>query len=81
MDGTFDHTPALFKQLYTIHGTVRKSNVPCVYLWLPNKTEAGYLRAVQQLKKLKVCIHTSVLCTLYDLVVISQTITSIYRLN
>lgn len=59
MDGTFKTTPPHFHQLYTIHGTrlelpERKPGkaVPAIFMLLPDKTEATYQRAFNQLSLL-----------------------------
>ena len=50
-DGTFKSTPALFAQVYVIHSLRGGTNPledghlsPCLFVLLPNKTEAVYLR-------------------------------------
>lgn len=45
-DGTFETTPILFYQLYTIHAKVGSNYPPCIYFLLPNKTQATYERMI-----------------------------------
>ena len=59
MDGTFKTTPPHFTQLYTIHATRPEppdnkpsKAVPLIFLLLPDKSEATYFRAFQQLNNL-----------------------------
>jgi hypothetical protein len=44
LDGTFNSSPALFYQLYTIHGRVLGQIAPLVYALLPNKEKFTYRR-------------------------------------
>ena len=48
-DGTFDVSPTIFYQLYTIHARYGKTVVPCVYALLPDKTEATYNRLLTEI--------------------------------
>ena len=41
-DGTFKVSPALFSQIYSIHGVIRDSVIPLVYAMLPDKTVLTY---------------------------------------
>ena len=43
-DGTFDSSPLIFYQLYSIHCKVGSSYPACVYVLLPNKNEDTYNR-------------------------------------
>ena len=43
-DGTYKTVPALFAQLYTIHGLMGEEVLPFIYALLPNKQEATYRR-------------------------------------
>ena len=43
LDGTFNSSPALFYQLYTIHGRVLGQIAPLVYALLPNKEKFTYI--------------------------------------
>jgi hypothetical protein len=52
-DGTFKTAPELFYQIYTIHALVDNNILPCVYAFLPNKTEQTYYEMFQQLLILK----------------------------
>lgn len=49
-DGTFDVCPQVFYQLYTVHCKIGNSYPPCVYFLLPSKSQAIYIRALEQLK-------------------------------
>ena len=42
IDGTFKTSPALFYQLYTIHGVHGGVVVPFVYVYMPGKSEELY---------------------------------------
>ena len=50
-DGTFDTTPRLFSQVYTIHALIEGTCVPCVFALLPRKTEEIYIRMLSVLKE------------------------------
>ena len=41
-DGTFDVSPKLFKQLFTVNIIVKNRNLPMLYALLPDKTEISY---------------------------------------
>ena len=41
-DGTFDVSPLLFKQVYTINVIMNGKNLPMVYALLPHKQETTY---------------------------------------
>ena len=61
-DGTFDQCPALFKQLYTIHGFKvvddnTKQIMPCVYALLPDAKRTTYQRLLQAIKGKLQLIH------------------------
>ena len=62
-DGTFETTPLIFFQLYTIHAKVGNSYPPCIYFLLPNKTAETYTRMTEILKKR--CIQVSNLLLSY----------------
>ncbi len=49
MDGTFDCVPLIYGQLVTIHALVDGVCIPCIYAFLPDKTQATYTRLCQQL--------------------------------
>ena len=40
IDGTFDTVPLIYMQLLTIHAKVNGKVIPCVYVLLPDKTQA-----------------------------------------
>ena len=48
-DGTFKCVPAIFKQLYTVHGISGNKTVPSVYFLLTNKNKKTYKKALQVL--------------------------------
>ncbi|XP_073406402.1 uncharacterized protein [Dendrobates tinctorius] len=52
-DGMFFTTPALFKQLYTIHVVHSGLVVPVVYTLLTDKSRSTYQRLLQELKNLQ----------------------------
>lgn len=52
VDGTFKSAPALFLQLFVIHGQRNNVTFPLVYCLLPNKTQATYIRMLTALKDL-----------------------------
>ena len=45
-DGTFDVSPTVFKQLYTIQIIKNGVLFPLVYALLPNKTQKTYLKKI-----------------------------------
>ena len=49
-DGTFDITPTLFTQLYSIHVIVHNKNLPMIYALLPNKLETTYIKLFKMIK-------------------------------
>lgn len=51
-DGTFDASPAIFQQLYTIHALLDDKIVPVVYALLPGKKESLYRVLFNKLKEL-----------------------------
>ena len=51
-DGTFDVSPDMFYQLYTIHCKIGVNYPPCVYFLLPDKQQVTYVRAFEELKNL-----------------------------
>ena len=50
-DGTFDISPTLFKQVYTIHAMFRNKTLPLVYAILPNKKQKTYKYLFKTIKK------------------------------
>jgi hypothetical protein len=52
MDGTFDVTPPLFAQLFSIHGTCLGQTHPLVFALLPNKRRDTYARLFTALNDL-----------------------------
>lgn len=51
-DGTFKAAPAIFEQLYTIHGAPHTNLVPTVYALLTKKSTLIYIKLIQKLKEL-----------------------------
>ncbi|RNA35677.1 hypothetical protein BpHYR1_024196 [Brachionus plicatilis] len=49
-DGTFDISPVLFKQLYSIHIVVNNKDLPLVYALLPNKKQSSYTKLFRLIK-------------------------------
>ena len=52
-DGTFKSSPALFDQLFIIHGQFRESILPLVFVLMPNRTHSSYTRVLAALKNLR----------------------------
>ncbi len=53
-DGTFSDIPQhLVAQLYTIHGKLHETIVPLVYMLLPRKDRATYMRAFRALQQIE----------------------------
>ena len=55
-DGTFKCCPALFYQLYTVHGVLNGHTIPLVYMLLKRKTKELYLRALNELTEINPCL-------------------------
>ncbi|RNA32248.1 hypothetical protein BpHYR1_049995 [Brachionus plicatilis] len=51
-DGTFDISPVLFTQLYTIHVIVKNKDLALVYAMLPNKKQTTYSKFFRTIKSL-----------------------------
>ena len=49
MDGTFDCVPLIYGQLVTLHALVDGICIPCVYAFLPNKTQVSYTTLCREL--------------------------------
>lgn len=50
-DGTFDISPSMFKQIYTIHIRVNGTTLPLVYGILPDKKQNTYVKFLRLIKK------------------------------
>ena len=50
-DGTFDVSPELFKQLFTIQACVKGKVLPMVYALIPNKQQVSYMKLFTMLKE------------------------------
>lgn len=50
IDGTFDHIPSLYLQLWTIHAFIQDKLVPCIFALLCEKTALTYTRILRLLK-------------------------------
>ena len=50
-DGTFKCCPALFQQLYPVHGVLNGHTIPLVNILLKRKTRELYLRALNELNR------------------------------
>lgn len=50
-DGTFDISPTLFTQLYTIHIIINNKDLPMLYALLPNKKQKTYVALFKMIKK------------------------------
>ena len=51
VDGTFNMSPDIFYQIYTIHVQLNGFAPSCVYVLLPNKTEKTFNRMIALLSK------------------------------
>ena len=58
-DGTFKCCPALFYQLYTVHGVLNGHTIPLVYMLLKRKTKELYLRVLNEVKEINPCLQPS----------------------
>ena len=70
-DGTFETTPLIFFQLYTIHAKVGNSYPPCIYFLLPNKTAETYTRMLEILKMLHPGLNPSTILLDFELAAIN----------
>jgi hypothetical protein len=52
VDGTFDITPTMFTQLFSIHVYIKEVSIPLLYALLPNQTEKTYTKLFQMVKGL-----------------------------
>ena len=50
-DGTFDISPTIFKQVYTIHIQIGLTSLPMVYFLLPNKKQKTYNKMFKMLSE------------------------------
>ncbi|RMZ99549.1 hypothetical protein BpHYR1_012475 [Brachionus plicatilis] len=50
VDGTFEISPDIFKQLFTINVIKNNRNLPLVYCFLPNKQQKTYIKLFNNLK-------------------------------
>jgi hypothetical protein len=57
MDGTFDSSPRLYQQLFTIHVFVGEKQFPMIYVLITNKTRAGYNDLFRRLKDAAAALH------------------------
>ena len=57
IDGTFDTVPLIYTQLFTIHARVNGKVIPCVYVFLPNKTQVSYTATLRQLLNIHPNLH------------------------
>ena len=55
-DGTFKCCPALFYQLYTVHGVMNGHTISLVYMFMKRKTRKLYLRVLNELKEMNPCL-------------------------
>ena len=49
-DGTFKVCPIIFFQVFTLHGLVQDSIIPCIYALVPNKSEDTYRRFFEEVR-------------------------------
>ena len=70
-DGTFKTVPHLFYQFYTLHGIQVKNSIPLLYALLPDKTEATYVRLLQQVKQLQPDVYPETFMTDFESAIVS----------
>jgi hypothetical protein len=61
MDGTFQHCPKFFYQLFTVHGLQNGIYVPVVFTLLPSKSRSVYECVFERLKSISLKILNKVL--------------------
>lgn len=62
MDGTFDISPTIFKQVFSIHINFRGTTLPMLYALLPNKKQTTYKKLFKMILKLITKKPNSVNC-------------------
>ena len=70
-DGTFDVTPLVFFQLYTIHCPVGNNYPPFIYFLLPNKSQQTYRGMMQIVKQLISTANLLKVLTDFELIAIN----------
>ena len=66
MDGTFDASPSLFQQLYTIHVSYLGKTFPVLYALLPHKNEETYVRLFEAIRTLRPQVNPSAVLTDFE---------------
>ena len=51
VDGTFDISPTIFKQVFTFHIQIEGTDLPMAYFLVPNKKQVTYKKVFKMLKK------------------------------
>ena len=67
VDGTFSVAPSLFFQLLTISYIARHHVFPAIFILLPNKTQALYLKIYRLLKKLVPGLEAEIVISDFEL--------------
>lgn len=70
-DGTFDTTPRIFQQIYTIHGVKNNKTTPLVFALLPNKTKSMYNKFLSVLKNNQENLNPNTIITDFEQAFIS----------
>jgi hypothetical protein len=65
-DGTFKTAPHPFYQVFTIHGICFKKVLPAVYVLMANRTEASYVKVLNELKNLQANLNPSSIMTDFE---------------
>ncbi|CAF0945070.1 unnamed protein product [Brachionus calyciflorus] len=59
-DGTFDISPTLFKQVYSLHVPIKDHVMPMLYGFLPNKKQLTYKKFFKKVKELGNVVPNSI---------------------
>ena len=66
MDGTFKSSPPARYQLFTIDCLIKGSSFPRIFIFMPDKPEITYDRALTELKNLIPSVNPSNVMTDYE---------------
>ena len=70
IDGTFDVVPLIYTQLFTIHARLQGGKIiPCVYVFLPNKTQVSYTQVLRQVSNLHPNLHPRTILIDFELAI------------
>ena len=61
-DDTFNNSPNIFYQLFTIHIQIGKITIPRIFAFLPNKSEVIYQKVFCKVEELVKLYHVSIMC-------------------